>query len=343
MRQVRSMGDVRTGKAAIQLVLFLLLSAGRVLASPQSLDTRTLSLFPKNAGELSYVDLSEARKSRWFLGLAGKLIPPWYESFREFLQPAGLQDGQVKQIAWALVPQLPEPGGAKPKSGLQPEDLIGIATGEFSVDSAAAYFDTHKVPTVKVEGNTLYAFGTGSGPNDLFVVFLDSNTCAFGNGGALETMLRTRGGSEESFVSNDVLFPLVRRLNGGSLAWSVFGPQYAAIAFEQLTPALNDLPGTDRLVKELTGMTLSIQADQDLDLRVSLITKTPEVANLFAALLRAGCAYGQLEWSEKNKELADALGNALILPSGPQVNLQLSVTQEALVAMIQAHFLPTAN
>lgn len=317
------------------------MTTGKLLASPQSLDTRTLSFFPKNAGEFSYVDLSEARKGPWFTGLAGKMIPPWYESFREFLQPAGLQDGQVKQIAWALVPQPLEQGRTKPK--LQPEEVIGIAIGDFSVDSVTAYFDTHKVPTVKVEGDTLYAYGTGNGPNDLFVVFLDSTTCAFGNFGALETMLRTRGGSEESFVSNGVLYPLVRSLNGGSLAWSVFGSQYAAMAFEQLTPSLSELPGTNALLKELASMTLSIQADQDLDLRVSLTTKTPEVANVYTALLRAGCAYGQLEWNDKNKELADALGNAVILPNGDQVNVRLSVTQEALVAMIKAHFVPTTN
>ena len=53
-------------------------------------------------------------------------------------------------------------------------------SGTFNPDSTEAYFKQQKLATSKVASYTLYAFGSGTGPNDLFFFFIDSSKAAFG-------------------------------------------------------------------------------------------------------------------------------------------------------------------
>ena len=62
------------------------------------------------------------------------------------------------------------------------------------------------MPVVKVRNFSLYAFGGGTGPTDLFFFFLDTNTAAFGQRQQLERLLGIRAGEEQSLLSDSKCF-----------------------------------------------------------------------------------------------------------------------------------------
>ena len=62
---------------------------------------------------------------------------------------------------------------------------------------------------VKVRNYSLYAFEGASGPNDLFFVFIDANTAAFGQRKMLERLISVRYGEEQGLYSNGELSSLV--------------------------------------------------------------------------------------------------------------------------------------
>jgi len=89
----------------------------------------------------------------------------------------------------------------------------------YNPNSTEAFFKQQKLATFKARGYTLYAFGTGSGANDLFFFFIDSNTAAFGHRAVLEKMIEVRFGGEEGLLRNDRLYPLINEANGSGVVW----------------------------------------------------------------------------------------------------------------------------
>jgi len=171
-----------------------------------------IALFPKEIGEFAYADLKKARSLKWFPQLQEQMLPDRFRQFEKFLASAGVDpNSQVDELAWGLVAE----GMSAKTEGVGStdvptgEEVVGVALGNYNPGSAEGYFKQQKLPTFKARGYTLYAFGTGSGANDLFFFFIDSNTAAFGHRAVLEKMIEVRFGAEEGLLRNDRLFPLI--------------------------------------------------------------------------------------------------------------------------------------
>src|SRR5207245_5088730 len=165
--------------------------------------------------------------------------PDRFRQFEKFLASAGVDpNSQVDELAWGLVAEglntkTEGSGSSAVPSG---EQIVGVALGTYNPNSTEAYFKQQKLPTFKTRGYTLYSFGTGSGANDLFFFFLDSNTAAFGHRAVLEKMVEVRFGSEEGLLRNERLFPLINEANGSGVVWAVLNPAYTRLAMQQLAP-----------------------------------------------------------------------------------------------------------
>src|SRR5246127_258543 len=176
--------------AALMLVMPKPAQAGR-------LGTDIIALFPKEVGEFAYADLKKARTLKWFPQLQEQMLPDRFRQFEKFLAAAGVDpNSQVDELAWGLVA---EGMSAKTEGGGSTdvptgEEVVGVALGNYNPGSTEGYFKQQKLPTFKARGYTLYAFGTGSGANDLFFFFIDSNTAAFGHRAVLATMIEVRFG-----------------------------------------------------------------------------------------------------------------------------------------------------
>src|SRR6266852_2027640 len=216
----------RPGSATRRAVAVCILSA-MIFFVPKParagrLGSDVIALFPKNVGEFAYADLKKARTLKWFPQLQEQMLPDRFRQFEKFLASAGVDpNSQVEELAWGLVAEgvTSKTEGAGSSAVPTGEQIVGVALGNYSPESTEAYFKRQKLPTFKARNYTLYAFGTGSGPNDLFFLFIDSSTAAFGHRAILEKMIEVRFGTEDGLMRNDTFFPLVNEANGSGVVW----------------------------------------------------------------------------------------------------------------------------
>ncbi|MGB6198606.1 MAG: hypothetical protein WBF35_03560, partial [Candidatus Acidiferrales bacterium] len=167
-----------------------------------------ISMLPKDAGEVAYANLKAARQYPWFESLKEQMLPARFKQFETFLTAAGIDpNSQVEELAWAMVPNMP--ANATATSVPSSENVVGVALGQFRPDATEAYFQAKKIPAIKIRDFNLYAFGSGSGPGDLFFFFLDTNTAVFGQRKQLEELISVRFGEAQGLMSNPDMAPLV--------------------------------------------------------------------------------------------------------------------------------------
>jgi hypothetical protein len=305
--------------------------AGRLTAD-------TIALFPKEIGEFAYVDLKKARSLPWFPQLQEQLLPDRFKQFERFLASAGVDpNSQVEELAWGLVAEGVTAKTANAGSSAVPtgEELVGVALGNFNPGNTESYFKQQKLPTFKTHGYTMYAFGSGSGSNDLFFWFIDSSTAAFGHRKLLEKMIEVRSGTEEGLLRNDQFYPLISDANGAGTVWAVLNPAYTRLAMQQLAPEIEQFPEAAKLVTRMQNMIISVDASSSLDGKFQAVCGSTEDANTLAQLLAAGFLYKRYQAQKDNPELADLLDQARVTPSGDRVVLHLTLTNDQVASLIR--------
>ena len=292
-----------------------------------SLSPSVIGMFPKQVGEFAYADLKAARQFPWFPQLREQLLPSRFRQFEQFLASAGVDPNtQVDELAWGAI------GDAKGTS----EEVVGVALGSFDPNSTEARFKSQKLPMTDVHGYHLYAFGSGSGPSDIFFVFIDSNTAAFGFRKALEGLIDVRTGAADSLLTNDKLYPLINEANGSGVIWSVLDQNYAHLAMHQLVPQAGQFPQAAAIINRISAMMISAEADNGIDAHFQAVCASTDDANLMAAALQAGLMYQRYQESQGNPDLAGALGQVTVTPTGDRLKVDVPVTQDQLLGLIKS-------
>jgi hypothetical protein len=298
-----------------------------------------LGLFPKQVGEFAYADLKKARTLSWFPQLQEQLLPDRFKQFERFLSSAGIDPNtQVEEVAWGLVPEgvtakTENVGSADVPTG---EQIVGIALGNYNPGNAETYFKQKKLPTFKARNYTLYAFGTGAGPSDLFFVFIDANTVAFGHRKLLEKMIEVRFGAEEGLLRNETFFPLISDANaGGGTVWAVLNPAYTRLAMQQLAPEVEQFPEAAKLVTRMKNMIISVDAGNSLTGKFQAICGNTEDANTLAQLLAAGFLYKRYQAQQDNPDMAALLDAAHVSPAGDRVVLSMTLNNDQVASLIR--------
>jgi len=301
-------------------------------AGAGSLSTSVIGMFPKEIGEFAYADLKSARNFPWFPQLRDQLLPSRFRQFEKFLSSAGVDpDTQVDELAW---------GGVAAAQG-RGEQVVGVALGSFDPSSSEARFKQQKLPIIDVRGYHLYAFGSGSGPDDILFMFIDANTAAFGHRSALEKLIDVRTGVTQSLLTNDTLFPLINEANGTGIIWAALNKDYANLAMQQLIPQANQFPQAASIIKRIRAMTISVNVEEGVDTRFQAVCSSPDDANLLSAALQAGLMYRRYQESQSNPDLAGALDQVRVAPAGDRLKVDIPVTQDQLLALIRTHAFAT--
>src|ERR1700737_2968052 len=328
----------RLGNVAMALAMLLLMGLATAKnAAAGSLGSDTIALFPKEVGEFAYADLKKARALPWFPQLQEQMLPDRFRQFEKFLAAAGVDpNSQVEELAWGLVPEGLTPKDEKNGTG-EPtgEQIAGIALGNYSPDSTEAYFKKQQLPTFKSHGYTLYAFGTGSGANDLFFFFLDSNKAAFGHRQLLEKMIEIRFGGDEGLLRNDKLYPLINEANGSGIVWAVLNPAYTRLAMHQLAPEVQQFPEAAKLVQRMEAMIITITASSGVEGKFQAVCAYPEDANTLSQLMQAGLMYKRFQSAKENPDLAQLLDQANVTPSGERVVIRMAISDSQMAALIR--------
>ena len=305
------------------------------VAHATKLGAEVIGMFPQNAGEFAYADLRQARALTWFPQLKEQMLPERFRQFERFLASAGIDpNSQVEELAWAMVPTTPANGAAQNAAPVR-EEVVGVALGAFRPESAEAYFKAQKMAAVKVRNYSLYAFGSGSGAENLFFFFIDSNTAAFGQRKELEKLIAVRYGEERGLSNNTELAPLIDQANGSGVVWAVLSSAYARLAMQQLVPETAQFPQAQQLVAKLRALTIEITTGSSVQANFLAVCATPDDANTFAALLQAGLMYQRYQVANSNPELAALLDQARITPVGDRLDVRLTLTDDQVVGLIR--------
>lgn len=339
---VKNFSPARNGSVFYRLLVFALLLA-TALAVPKAVRAGTLAadvigMFPKDVGEFGYADMKKARSLKWFPQLQEQVLPERFRQFEKFLASTGNDpNSQVDEIAWALVAEGLSAKTEGTGSDAVPtgEQMVGIALGNFNQDTTAAYFKKQKLPTANFHGYTLYAFGSGTGATDLFFVFIDASTAAYGHKSILEKMISVRFGDEEGLMHNDKFFSLINEANTGSSVWLVTNPAYTRLAIQQLAPEIQQFPEAAKLVMRMQNSIINVEAGSDLDAKVQAICGSTDDANTLGQLLQAGFLYKRYQAQKDNPDLAALLDQVRIIPGGDRVTLRMSLSDDQMTSLIK--------
>ena len=322
-----------------------LLALAAAMAKPAkagSLGADTIGLFPKEVGEFAYADLKKARTMKWYPALEQQMLPDKFKQFEKFLAAAGIDTNtQVDELTWALVPgsslakDAAAAGGAAAEAPPDSEEIVGIALGSYNPDSTEAYFKTQKLPTAKSHGYTLFAFGSGVGPNDLFFFFVDSNKAAFGHRQLLEKLIAVRYGEEDSLLRNDTMFNMINETNGSGVVWAVLNPAYTKLALGQLAPEVQQFPEAAKLVARMQAMIITATASSGMEAKFQAVCGSTEDANTLSQLMAAGLLYKKYQTAKDNPELGSLLDQTSVTPSGDRVVIRMTVSDEQMTTLIQ--------
>src|SRR2546425_3761670 len=327
-----------TSRAAAGIALTVALLVAPAVTRAQHLGNDTIALFPKNVGEFAYANLKQARTQKWFPQLQEQMLPERFRQFERFLASAGVDpNSQVEELAWGLIAEgvTAKTEGTGSTAVPTGEEIVGVALGSYNPVSTEAYFKAQKLPTFKSHGFTMYAFGSGAGANDLFFLFIDSNTAAFGHRSELEQMLDVRYGGAEGLLRNEKMYSLINEANGSGVVWAVLNPAYTRLAMKQLAPQIQQFPEAAKLVTTMENLILNIQASGGIDGKFQAICGSTEDANTLAQLMQLAFVYQQYQAKQQNPELADLLGQAQVNPSGDRVVLRLALTDDQMTSLIK--------
>ena len=295
-------------------------------SSAGSLSTAIIGMFPKDVGEFTYADLKTARKYPWFPQLREQLLPSRFRDFEKFLASAGVDpNAQVDEVAWAGISATKTTG----------EEVVGVALGSFDPSSSEIRFKAQKMPMIDVHGYHLYAFGSGSGADDILFMFIDSNTAAFGHRPALEKLIDVRTGVTESLLTNDLLFPLIGEANGNGVIWAVLDKTYAHMAMQQLLPEASQFAQASPILNRVRGMTITVSADSGIDAHFQAVCSSSDDANLLAAGMQGALMMRRYQEAQDHPDLAGALDQVRVSPAGDRLKIEAPVTQDQLLSLIK--------
>jgi hypothetical protein len=295
------------------------------LAEASGLDTSVVEMFPKDVAQLSYLDLKAVRQQPWFAIAEQFLLPLRFRKLEIFLSAAGLDvETQVDTLAWGTVSA----------TKTTPAGFVGVAAGHFSPSTVENYFSQHNLAIEDEQGSQL--LNIGGTTSDLFLVFVDPETAAFGQRAALENLLAVRSQGTESFARNSALNALIKGARQDSLTWSVWNKEYARAAFQRLLPAEAQIPQADLLLDHIQSVEFDVTAQDVLSARSEIVCSSPTEAITLAVLLQAGIAYRKHETSQSGSQPSNLFEEMRVTAYSTRVEIEIPVGANQLDSAVRS-------
>ena len=318
------------------LVLVFLLAFGANLHAG-TLDLTVIGMFPKDASDLGYANLAEARQLPWYPQFAAQEVPVAFFGFDQFLQVIQIrQTSSISEVAWASVSANISNSEPHAGQGSKSGEPVAVALGDFDIDTIKSYLDSKKVPFIEDGNYTLYSAGLGTGSSSVFFVLLDRQTIAFGPLGPLKHVLRTRDGLEDSLLQNEPMMSLIGSASGNDIFWGVLNSSGAGRVIDRLIPEAANFPQSHDLISKLTEVMITVKSADDVELDFEASSASPADTVLISQLLQAGVLVRRYEAKiDNDPDLAAALDGLRILPNGNRLDVSLRLTSDQLVGIIE--------
>jgi hypothetical protein len=297
------------------------------LANASALDTSVVQMFPKEIGEVGYLDLKAARQLPWFAVAERNLLPLRFRKVEFFLSAAGLNiSTQVDSLAWGTLPATKTRG----------EGIVGVAFGHFSSSTVEDYFRQRNLPAVESRGLRLLEISGGETSNDVFLVFLDPSTVVFGQRAALDRFLAVYFQSNENLTQNSALYPLIQDAREDSVAWAVWNKNYAHAALQQLLPQAAQIPQAAALLDHIQSMEFDVTNQGRLSAQAEIVCSSPADAVTLAALLQTGIAYRENDSAQDGSQPSSVFDKIRVTANTGHVEIEFPVGADQLDSALRS-------
>ncbi len=273
------MGSARTIRFKSLAVLLLAGMAALLFSAPLSADqlpSEALNTFPADTLQVAFTNLADLRSLANYQQIRQRILSRQMHAFEEFLRPMGIDpDKDIDEVMLGWRGDLMGPSG-----------YLGLAAGRFQPGLIQKYFEQTGLPARQYNGLSLYAFGSGTDPDDLFFTFFDNTLAAFGRLTDLEAMIDARQGLANALNSNNDYVGWQGELDGSAPEWGILNGKSAAnLAGLWMAPAGQKLVDLSSLSRTVRALLYSVQWDTGFSTHLTMVCDKPETASGFAGLL----------------------------------------------------------
>lgn len=254
--------------AVVSLVVF------PALLGAQGGAREALSSFPADTQQMVYLNLAQLRALPEYPQIRRKVLIHQLRDFQDFLRSMGTDAGQdIDEVVMGW-------------RGEGSSGFFGRAEGRFDPERVHRFFTEQRLPIREYNGLELYAFGSGEDLADVFFVFFNSTSAAFGHKHELKELLDVRAGTRPALDSNAAFVEWEAELEGTSAQWGIAtgkaaanqaGPWIAAGAKQSLDPSVVFGP--------VRAMLYRVDWGSAITTHVAILCQSPETAAAFSTLL----------------------------------------------------------
>lgn len=301
--------------------------AAPVPALAQELPSQVLALYPRDAGELTFVDLQSARRSPHYARLKAQVLPDRFRELEAWAQKVGIDfDRNVDQISWAFI----STGDAANS------DFVGVAEGAFYLDEIAKITAKSKMTAADYNGATVYNLGKNDAGREFLFAFPDNARLIFGFREPVEGMLdRARQGGP-SLLDNDQMRSLIDQVNRRASIWLALDGEFTELGVRQFLGQATEVPGAEALAQRVRNATLRIELNRGLATNLGAQCASSTDAVWFGAFLEAAIYMQRQRLNESNPALARVLADAKLTRTGDQLAFNLDIAESDMPALLQA-------
>jgi hypothetical protein len=300
---VPTMSKARTTRMMAIAVMLLGGLGAFLFPTPLAADQlpgEALNTFPADTLQVVFTNLGDLRPLSIYPQIRQRILNRQLKAFEDFLRPMGIEPQKdIDEVMLGWRGEMVGPAG-----------FLGLAAGRFQPALIQQYFDHTGLPVREYNGADLYAFGSGSDPNDLFFTFFDSSLAAFGRLVDVKAMIDARQGSINALNANADFVNWQGELDGTAPQWGILNGKSAGnLAGLWLAPSGQKNVNLGSLASSVRALLYRVQWDSGFSAQLFMVCNTPETAAGFATLV------GILQQAAKQPTPAGGTGLPPILQS----------------------------
>jgi hypothetical protein len=289
-------------------------------AQAAQIDTDARSAIPQYVQQLIAVDYDVMQNSPAAMSLKARVLPPELKQLESALNSSGFDEGQdVDTLVFAAYRMTPTGNDIK---------IVGIAQGQFQVNSMVASFEKHKIKPIKIRNNQLWPMGTSG----MLVTFLNPTTMLFGSEDAIKPALASRDGLSPSFLSNSTMMSAMQSVDSEPI-WSILDGQGTQYMMHSLLGQASQLADFTQVKKRLLSSSYTMNFNNGVKFNLNVNTSDTFTAATMSSLLNAAAMYEKVSGTAVEKQGID---DTSIDSSGATLEVKFSSTDSQFTALLQS-------
>jgi hypothetical protein len=243
---------------------------------------------PHDVQQLVVIDYRAMQNSSTAMQLRDRVMPPDLKQFEEALRRSGLNDNHdVDQLAFALF---------RVANSADSLETVGIAQGQFDMDSIMANFRKQKIVPKMVRTNKTYPLSrTG-----MVLCFVDPSTMVFGSPEAVKAALNVRDGLAPGLLTNGSVMDAMRSVDSQSL-WSVLDKKGTQIMMKQVLGEAGSVADYESVRKRLESSWYGMDFQHGVKFDLTIATGDTFAAATVSSLLSAAVIYKKMSGDQVEK------------------------------------------